>query len=92
MSNVANRINLYGLDEDYRIVRYASVLRELLTSTRLMIEAISLRDTFGGIESVYAVEDCEDVREACHDSLKNHSMEDRVIFKCLLDSDGIKLI
>ena len=50
MSNVANRINLYGLDEDYRIVRYASVLRELLTSTRLMIEAISLRDTFGGLK------------------------------------------
>lgn len=93
MSNVAaTRVYLYGLDEEYRVIRFNSLYSNLERSAKLISEASMLQDEYFGIRMVYAVEDCRDIYEACRESMKTRLMDDRVTFKVLLDQTGIKLI
>lgn len=91
-SVVDNRVCIYGLDEDYRVIHYTFLMCGLLNAKELARQAAVLSDNFPSVCIVYAAERCDDARAACRDSMKTHLMEDRVTFKVLLDQIGKRII
>lgn len=89
---VCDKIYLYGLDEEYNIVRFSRVRNCRLKVDELMAEAIELRYNYQSIRSVYAVDEDPDVEDAFKDVFKRGWVEDRVVFKVLVEKKGIRII
>lgn len=89
---VCDKIYLYGLDEEYNIVRFSRVRNCRLKVDELMAEAIELRYNYQPIRSVYAVDEDPDVNDAFKDVFKRGWVEDRVVFKVLVEKKGIRII
>ena len=92
MTGRLNAVYLYGLASDYRVVRYSKIEQEYLTISRLNMDAEMLRYNNPGVATVYAIDNCYDVYDACRTAMRTGLMEDRVLFKVLLEKNGRRLI
>lgn len=91
-TEVCDKIYLYGLDEEYNIVRYSRVRNCRLRVEELLAEAIELRYNFQAIKMVFAVDEHPDVEAAFKDVFRRGWMEDRVVFKTTIEKMGIRVI
>jgi hypothetical protein len=83
---------LYGLDPDYRMVRYWNVRERHPRIGDLRSIAKTMQEDFPDILKVFAVDVSKDVYDACRDARRTNLLEDRVVFKVLLETEGIQLI
>lgn len=83
---------MYGLDRNYGVVCSHCLRKQQASNLTMMYEAAKLRRDHPQIEGVYAIKDCEDMRDAYKDARRTDSMEDKVIFKVLLETVGYCLI
>jgi hypothetical protein len=84
-------ICVFGLNAEYGIVCSRRYYGECLTDRRLVHEANWLRHNNGRIDKIYAIEESEDVYDAYKASCRSHTMEDRIVFKVLLEQQGLCL-
>ncbi|MEG1523862.1 MAG: hypothetical protein RR475_02420 [Clostridia bacterium] len=89
MSNSRNRIFIYGIDEENRIVRYTNVTNDGLTIRDLSFQALSMKHNYPNIRKVYAVDNSYDIYEAFCDSIKRNSVENRTVFAIMLENYGL---
>lgn len=92
-----NQIILYGLagiDAQYVPVRYFIMSEEFMTIAGLSRTAQYMMDNYPTIEHIYAIDNRPGLRKeyanATHD--KHNSIESRVVFKCTLMNEGIKIM
>ena len=85
MDNKKFRVYLYGLDDEYHVIRYAYIPNDEVTIGELKSQALILNFEFPNITSVWAVDNDYEIYLACRDSMKTNLMEDRVIFKIMLE-------
>lgn len=90
--NLCEKIYLYGLDENYNVVWYTKVCNTFLKVENLIDSAIRLKQRNLAIRTVFAIDECDDMKEAYRDAMRRGWMEDRVVFKVLLEQRGIKVI
>lgn len=83
---------LYGLDPEYRVVRYWNIKDKYPSMGALEVIAEAMQKSRLNILSVFAVDVSKDVYEAARDSMRTNTVEDRVVFKILLEETGIQLI
>lgn len=91
MDNKRFRVYLYGLDDEYRVIRYAYIPNDEVTIWELKFQASILNLEFPNITSVWAVDNDYEIYLACRDSMKTNLVEDRVVFKIMLEQYGVKL-
>jgi hypothetical protein len=87
-----DQIFLYGLDKEYRVVRYTHISNEHLKLKDLMFAALMLKHNYPNIELVYAADASYTTYRACQDSIKKGSVEERVLFKTVLDVEGLRML
>lgn len=92
MNNVEKRVYLYGLDEEYRLVRYTSITDEYLTISNIQFSAKDLKTRYPSIVMVFAVDNKYGVYRAYKDLSLDNSVENRVLFKIELETNGIRII
>lgn len=92
MKNEKARVYLYGLDDEYYVIRYDYAPNEHVTIGELISRAKCLNLCYPSITCVWAVDNDYDIYLACRDSMKTKLLEDRVIFKIMLEKNGIKII
>jgi len=93
MAGRLNAVYLYGLaNGDYHMIRYSKIEQEHLTITRLNKEAEMLQYNNPGVVTVYAIDNCYDVYDACRTAMRTNLMEDWILLKVLLEKDGRRLI
>jgi len=88
----SNRVYLYALDAEYFVMGHNYVPQERATFKQLKFQALCLKGSCQGIVAVYAVNNSYDVHDAYKESRISATVENRVVFKCLLDTDGIRLV
>lgn len=92
MNDISHRTYLYGLDREYRIVRYHYIERELLSIKEIKICADLLKRYYPNIAFVYAVDNCYEIYQDCVKTMKIRSVENCVMFKILLEERGLRIV
>ena len=92
-----NKVFLYGIASarnQYAVVRYAYIdgEKEPITIKGMVREAEWLRFRNPTIEHVYALDDSSSLAFAYKDTVKSNSVEGNVVFKCMLEQNGIIII
>ena len=91
-NEIGTRTFLYALDKEYNILRYGNVSRVWLSIPELINRAKSLKYECPDAIGIYAIENSYDLYELCKRVQKRHLVEDRVVFKDLLETEGIKIL
>jgi hypothetical protein len=92
MNQIGNRVYIYGLDKEYRVIAYCYICKHYLDIRGIKQHAYRMLNEHPSIERVFAIDNGYDVYQACVDSIKTKTMEDRILFKMLLDADGIQVL
>lgn len=92
-----NKVFLYGIASarnQYAVVRYAYIDSEKdpITIKGMMREAEWLRFKNPTIEHIYAMDDSASLAFAYKDTIRSNSVESNVVFKCMLEQNGIMII
>lgn len=85
-------ICVFGLDAEYGVVCSRRFYGESLRDPRLLHEANWLRNNNCRINKIYSAKETEDVYDAYKASCRSHTMEDRIVFKVLLEQKGLCLV
>lgn len=87
-----NRSYLYGLTSDYNPIAYRYIPKyKMSVDEQIRVRDGIIRD-FPNVVVVYIVDNSRDIHEAFNRAkAKYRPTEDRAIFKCMLESKGIKL-
>lgn len=91
-TNVVNRVFLYGLDEEYRVIHYTYVDCAQLRLRDIMFQASMLKENHPNIKLIYAADNSYTVYRACQDAMRKASVEDRVLFKTVLEAEGMRVL
>ena len=91
MTAVGKKVYLYGLDEDYRVVRYSKVAKEYPAFQDIKVCAYHMHNEVLCARYIFAANSSYRVYRACVDSIVNKTFEDRVLFKLLLEAEGVQM-
>ncbi|HNX63119.1 MAG TPA: hypothetical protein PKN45_10790 [Candidatus Limiplasma sp.] len=92
-NDVANRTYLYGLDEEYRVVRYTYVICKDLKIRDLRFQAMCLKSGYPSIRMIFAIDNSYSVHRAYQDTVNGRwPVAERALFKGLLETDGIRIL
>ena len=92
MDERANRVYIYCLDEEYRVVNFMYFVRGAYTDIRtIKFYVEQTRENRNGIKYIYVIDNSYEVYKAAIDAIKGGSVEDRVLFKQLLEK-GIRVL
>lgn len=89
------QIFLYGLAsvvDQYRVVAYSFVDEEHFSIRNLNTYASWLRMHNPTIEHVYAIDARHGLKNQYMNTVKKNSVEGNVIFKCMLEKEGLLII
>ena len=89
------RIYLYGLtgvENQYRIVRYSYIDDERISIDTIRMHATWMKLHYSSIEHVYAIDGRRGLAASYREAIKNDSIESLIIFKDILEREGIKVI
>ena len=90
-----NKIYLYGLadvSDKYRVVRYHYIEEDMVTIKDLRESAAFMRFRNPNVETVYAIDNRPGLAYDYKTTLKRNTIEGNVIFKDMLEREGIKII
>lgn len=91
---MSKRIYLYGLTGvrgAYKVIRYEYV--EDCSSIRdLRLAAFDMTIRFGAVESVYAVDARPGLATEYRATLRKNSLQENIMFKDMLEREGIRVI
>lgn len=89
------RVYLYGIagaDEAYGIVKYLRIEEDRFSIKNIIYDAMWLKMKNPTIEHVYAIDDRGGLMYDYRDAIKRNSIEGFVIFKNILEREGIMVI
>ena len=87
----AQRVYLYGLDVEYRLVHCYYIPFGLVTASELAITAKQLKYKYPSVCNVYAVDNGHMIYRAYMELLRDNSLENRVAFKLMLQQYGFEI-
>ena len=90
-----NRIYLYGIanaTESYRVVRYSFIEGESTSIADIVREASWLKIKYPTISHVYAIDDKRGLAYEYKMTIKRNSVEGNVVFKDMLETEGLLII
>ena len=82
---------LYGLTREYHVTGYWIIRDTDYTVSHLKWLADKVQQAYPGTELVYVVDNSPSIRHG-YFSAKKGLMEDRVLFKVLLQEEGVRVI
>lgn len=85
---------LYGIagaDNHYRCVRYTCIPGEEVSINAIKYEAYAMRDEYPSVERVFAIDNRYGLARDYMESIKKNSIESCVIFKDILEREGIEI-
>ena len=88
-----NRVYFYGLNGSsggYRVIRYAYIQGNYSIND-LVFQGKNLKTQYPSIEQIYAVDNSYSIYHGFLDAIRG-GMEDRVLFKILLETEGIRVV
>lgn len=91
MNDISRRTFLYGLDNEYHVVRYHYIAHDILSISEMRICADLLKRYYPNITSVYAVDNCFEIYQEYRNLMKKRSVENRVMFKMMLEERGLRV-
>ena len=91
MNRLGKRVYLYGLDERYRVIHYCRIDKEFPDFKELKLNAYRMKNEYPSIRYLYAANSSYEIYTACIDAVKNKTVEDCVLFKLLVESEGIRI-
>ena len=86
------KVYLYGLagaDDNYSVVRYLRIEDEAISIRNIVFQATWLKCTNPTIEHIYAIDDRYGLLYDYRDAIKKNSMEGFIIFKSILEKEGL---
>lgn len=86
---------LYGINgpsDHYRIAKYLFITEEDLTIRELKETALYMKDRYPSIEHVYAIDNRRGLRRELMDTIKKDSIEGCIIFRDMLQREGLEII
>lgn len=90
-----NRIYLYGIasaTEQYRVVRYSFIESENLSIADIVRHASWLKIKYPNVDHVYAIDDKKGLAYEYRLVIKRNSVEQNVVFKDMLETEGLLII
>ena len=91
MNQMGRCVFLYGFDEEYRVIHYGHVAKEYPDFKELKLQAYNMKHQFPTIQYLFAANSSQEIYRACIDSVKNKTVEDRVLFKIMVEAEGIRI-
>ena len=93
--NNHNYVYLYGIGsaaDQYRIVRYEYITAENVSIKNIKMGASWIKLNNGSVEHVYAIDNRPGLGRLVANTIKRNSIEGNVIFKDLLEREGMLII
>ena len=91
MNQMGRCVFLYGLDESYRVIHYCRIDKEFPDFKELKLNAYRMKSEYPSIRYLFAANSNQEIYRACIDSVKNKTVEDRVLFKIMVEAEGIRM-
>lgn len=99
MENRENKTNrkkndtvyIYGLNDEYRVVHYFFIPKEVMSMKRVQNTANYLKSAYPSVTSIFAVDNCREIYKAFMQIKENSKIENRADFKMLLEQYGIRI-
>lgn len=91
MNDISRRVYLYGLDNEYHIVRYHYIKPQFVSINEIMTCASRMKRYYPNIRMIFAVDNSFEICQECHNSMKTRSVENRVMFKMMLEERGLRI-
>lgn len=89
------QVFLYGLagaDTHYQIIRYCFLQDEAISIGNIVYNANRLVINNPTIKHVYAIDNRAGLAKQCHHAMKSGLIDDAVLFRLMLERDGLKII
>lgn len=90
-----NYIYLYGIagaDKQYRVIRYTYIDDERVSIDTIKMYASWLKINYSAIEHVYAIDNRPGLGASYREAIRKDSIESMVVFKDILEREGIRVI
>ena len=87
-------IFLYGLsgpEDQYRVVRYSRIRENSISINEIIDTADMMRIRYPSIKQVWAIDSTLELYYDYRDAFKRNSVEGWIIFKDILERDGLRI-
>lgn len=88
-------ILLYGISgapDSYRVVRYEIITKEYVSIGYIKYIAICMKNDNPSVQHVYAMDQRHGLRREYMEAFKKNSIESWMIFKDLLETEGLEIL
>lgn len=93
--NTNRQILLYGIggvDKMYGVLNYFCIFDDDISIRTIQIESKRLKAKNPSVVAVYAIDNRRGLRKDYQESIRLHSIESHMIFKDILEREGMRII